>query len=128
MPTLAEIVSTNVNRVRIEHDLSTRELASRCNMPQKTVHSVMTLAHVPKLDTIDQLCRAMFIQPQAVVTESMPLNMLMSRRIGRLINSYKTLTPDQRDQVEALVESFNTKREIIQPQPVQYEEAVYRTQ
>ena len=128
MPTLADIVSTNIERVRIEHDLSTRELASRCNMPQKTVHSVLKLTHVPRLDTIDQLCRSLFIQPQAVVTESMPLNMLMSRRVGRLINSYKTLTPDQRDQVEALVEALSTKGEVIQPKAEQYEGTVYRTQ
>ena len=106
MATLADIVSTNIERVRLEHDLSTRELAARCNMPQKTVHSVIRLTHVPNLDTIDQLCRSMFIQPQAVVTESLPLNMLMSRRIGKLIERYKVMTPEQRDQLELFLESL----------------------
>ena len=106
MATLADIVSTNIERVRIEHDLSTRELAARCNMPQKTIHSVLKLTHTPRIDTIDQLCRAMFIQPQAVVTQSLPLNMLMSRRVGKLIDRYKTMTPDQRDQLEVFLESL----------------------
>ena len=128
MPTLADIVCNNFNKIRLEHDLSTRELAARANMPQKTVYSLCHQTHIPRLDTVEALCKTLFIQPQAVVTESLPLNMLMSRRIGRLINSYKTLTPEQRDQVEALVESFNTKPEIIQPQAEQHEGTVYRTQ
>ena len=106
MATLTDIVCSNLNRVRIEHDLSTRELAARCNMPQKTVHSVLTAAHVPKLDTVDQMCRSMFVQPQSVVTESLPLNMLMSRRIGKLIERYKGLTLEQRDQLELFLESL----------------------
>ena len=128
MPTLTDIVCDNINKIRLEHDLSSRELASRANMPQKTVHSVCNQTHVPRLDTVEALCKTLFIQPQAIVTPSLPMNMLMSRRIGKLINNYKTLTPEQRDQVEALVESFNTKREIIRPQAEQYEGAVYRTQ
>lgn len=55
MTTLADIVSTNIERVRIEHDLSTRELAARCNMPQKTIHSVLKLTHTPRIDTISTL-------------------------------------------------------------------------
>ena len=106
MPTLADIVCNNINRVRLEHDLSSRELAARANMPQKTVHSVCVQTHVPKLDTIEALCKTLFIQPQAIVTESLPVSMLMSRRIGKLIAQYKVLTPEQRDQLEVFLESL----------------------
>jgi hypothetical protein len=34
------------------------------------------------------------------------MNMLMSRRIGRLIDKYKTMTPDQRDHLESVLESL----------------------
>ena len=106
MPTLTDIVCSNLNRVRIEHDLSTRELAARANMPQKTVHSLMNMNHVPRLDTVDGVCKSLLVSPQAVVTESLPMNMLMSRRIGRLIDRYKTMTPDQRDHLESVLESL----------------------
>ena len=106
MATLADIICTNINRVRLEHDLSTRELAARANMPQKTVHSVCAGSHNPNTATIEAICKTLFIQPQAVVTESLPINMLMSRRIGKLIARYKELTPEQRDEVEALMDAF----------------------
>ena len=106
MTTLADIVCSNINKIRLEHDLSSRELAARANMPQKTVHSVCTQTHVPKLDTVEALCKTLFVQPQAIVTASLPINMLMSRRVGKLIDRYKTLTPDQRDQLEVFVESL----------------------
>jgi DNA-binding Xre family transcriptional regulator len=118
MPTLTDIVCDNINKIRLEHDLSSRELASRANMPQKTVHSVCNQTHVPRLDTVEALCKTMFIQPQAIVTPSLPMNMLMSRRIGKLINSYKTLTPEQRDQVEALMETLSAKGEANNIAPV----------
>jgi DNA-binding Xre family transcriptional regulator len=106
MATLADIVSSNFNRIRLEHDLSTRELAARANMPQKTVYSLCHQTHTPKIDTVEALCKTLFVQPQAIVTESLPVNMLMSRRIGKLIEGYKVLTPEQRDQVMDLIESF----------------------
>ena len=106
---LADIVCNNINRVRLEHDLSTRELASRAKMPQKTVHTVCTGAHNPNMSTIDQLCRALFISPQAVVTASMPVNMLMSKRVTKLVERYKVLKPEQRDQLELFLESLLEK-------------------
>ena len=106
MTTLADIVSSNFNQIRLEHDLSTRELAARANMPQKTVYSLCHGTHVPKVDTVEALCKTLFVQPQAIVTESLPTNMLMSRRIGKLINGYKNLTPEQREQVMDMIELF----------------------
>ena len=108
MATLTDIICSNLDRVRIEHDLSTRELAARANMPQKTVHSLMNMTHVPRLDTVDGVCKALLVSPQAVVTQSAPLNMLMSRRISRLVDGYSSLSPDQRDQVDALISSLRT--------------------
>ena len=106
MATLADIVCSNFNKIRLEHDLSTRELAARAKMPQKTVYSLCHQTHIPKIDTVEALCKTLFVQPQAIVTESLPVNMLMSRRVGKLIDRYKTLTPDQRDQLEVFLESL----------------------
>ena len=109
MATLTDIVCSNLNRVRIEHDLSTRELAARANMPQKTVHSLLNMTHIPRLDTVDGVCKSLLVSPQAVVTQSAPLNMLMSRRISRLVDGYTGLNPDQRDQVDELISSLKAQ-------------------
>ena len=106
MAQLADVICSNINKVRLEHDLSTRELAARAGMPQKTVHSVCAGSHNPNIATIEAICKTLFIQPSAVVTESMPMSMLMSRRIGKFIDKYKRLSPEQRDEVEALLDAF----------------------
>ena len=103
MPSLTETVCANLNRVRIEHDLSTRELSARSGMPQKTLHSLLNATHIPRLDTVDGVCKALLVSPHAVVTPGAPINMLMSRRIGRLVETFATLDPDQRDEVEKLI-------------------------
>jgi hypothetical protein len=52
------------------------------------------------------VCRSLLVSPQAVVTQNAPLNMLLSRRISRLVDGYSSLTPDQRDRVDELISSL----------------------
>lgn len=103
---LIEVVCGNIDKVRKMHDLSTRELGARAGMPQKTVHSILNMTHIPRLDNIEQICKTLLIAPQAVVTPHLPMEMLMSRRVGRLVESYAKLSMDQRDKVDELIDSF----------------------
>lgn len=104
--TLIDTVSSNIDKVRKMHDLSTRELGARAGMPQKTVHSILNQTHVPRLDNIEQICKTLLIAPQAVVTPHLPMEMLMSRRVGRLVEGYSRLSMDQRDRVDEMIASF----------------------
>jgi transcriptional regulator with XRE-family HTH domain len=104
---LTEIVCNNLDKVRKEHDLSTRELGFRSGMPQKTVHNVLNMTNVPRIDTVETMCKALLISPQAVVTPYLPLNMLMSRRIGRFVEQYARLNMEQRDKVEQLLNELS---------------------
>lgn len=106
---LSEIVCTNLDKVRREHDLSTNELASRSGVPQKTIHNLMNQVHIPRLDTVESVCKALLVSTHAAVTAYAPMNILLSRRIGRVIESYAKLTPEQRDHVEMVMSGYLDK-------------------
>ena len=104
--TLTEIVCSNLDKVRREHDLSTNEMANRSGLPQKTIHNLMNQVHVPRLDTVESMCKALLVSPHAVVTPYAPMNILLSRRLGRVVEKYAKLTPDDREKVDLMMDEL----------------------
>ena len=104
--TLTEIVCNNLDKVRREHDLSTNEMANRSGLPQKTIHNLMNQVHVPRLDTVESMCKALLVSPHAVVTPYAPMNILLSRRLGRVVEKYAKLTPDDREKVDLMMDEL----------------------
>ena len=104
--TLTEIVCNNLDKVRREHDLSTNEMANRSGLPQKTIHNLMNQVHVPRLDTVESMCKALLVSPHAVVTPYAPMNILLSRRLGRVVEKYEKLTPDDREKVDLMMDEL----------------------
>ena len=100
---LVEIVSNNLKRILAEHDLSTNELANRSGIPQKTIHSMVNGTHACRLDNLDRIAKALLVSPTALVTPHLPTNVLMSRRVPRLVGSYAKLSMEQRDQLETVI-------------------------
>lgn len=105
--TLTEIIAKNLQRVCKEHDLSSVELAARAGMPQKTVYSMMHGNNVPRLDNVEKLCRALLIAPTALMTDHLPLGVLMSRRLPRLIEAYAKLDMEKRDRLEIFIKNLS---------------------
>ena len=105
---LTETVASNLNKLVKEHDLSTRELASRANMNQKSVWNVLTMEHSPRLATLEPLCKTLLVSPTAIVTPNLSTSMLMSRRLTRLVERYTQLDLDQRDKLEQYVDHLLT--------------------
>lgn len=103
---LTETVAYNLNKIVREHDLSTRELASRANMNQKSVWNVLTMEHSPRLATLEPICKTLLASPMAVVTPDVPTSMLISRRLPRFVEKYKRLNMAQREQVEMLLDKL----------------------
>ena len=87
----------------MEFDLSTRDLASRCNISQKSVWNILNGTHSPRLDTLEPICQTLMVSPAAVVTPHIETGLLVSRRIPRLIESYNKLSYNQREQLEQIV-------------------------
>jgi transcriptional regulator with XRE-family HTH domain len=105
---LTETVASNLNKLVKEHDLSTRELASRANMNQKSVWNVLTMEHSPRLTTLEPLCKTLLVSPTAIVTPGLSTSMLMSRRLTRLVDRYTQMDLEQRDKLEQYVDHLLT--------------------
>lgn len=104
---LTEIVSSNLKRVCLEHDISTRDLAQRMGeKSQKSVWNALNNQHSPRLSTLEPICRVLMVSHQAVVTPHVDTSLLVSRRLPRLIESYNRMTPAQRDAVEDFVDKL----------------------
>lgn len=108
---LTQIVANNLTKICKEHDLSSNDLAKRADMPQKTVWSMMSGSHNCRIDNLEKLCRTLLVSPTAIVTPHLPTNILMSRRVPRLVEKYSKLTMEQRERVEELVDSMLTPPE-----------------
>ena len=100
---LTMVVANNLQRLCKEHDLSSRELAARANMPQKTVYNMIQGAASCQLRNLEKLAKALLVSPTALVTPHLPTNILMSRRVPRLVETYAKLPMDKRDRLEAYI-------------------------
>lgn len=101
---LSTIVSMNLKRVCVEHDISTRDLAQRMGeKSQKSVWNVLNNEHSPRLSTLEPICRVLMVSHQAVVTPNIDTSLLVSRRLPRLIESYNSMNPVQRDNLEEII-------------------------
>jgi transcriptional regulator with XRE-family HTH domain len=103
MKTLTQIACSNLKAACVEFDLSTRELAARANISQKSVWNLLNGAHSPRLDTLEAICNCLMVSPVAALTPNIDTGLLVSRRIPRLIESYTKLTYNQREQLEAII-------------------------
>lgn len=100
---LTSTVCGNLKAATVEFDLSTRELASRCGISQKSVWNILNGTHSPRLDTLEPICQSLMVSPAAVVIPGIETGLLVSRRIPRLIESYNKLSYNQREQLEQIV-------------------------
>jgi DNA-binding Xre family transcriptional regulator len=103
---LTGTLAHNISRLLKEYDISARELAQRANMPQKTLHNMLTAKHSCKLDSLEKISKTLFISPAAMITPHLPTNVLMSRRLSRFIDKYATLDAEQREKLEDFIETL----------------------
>lgn len=103
---LINVVGANLKKIANEHDLSSRDIATRADMPQATVYKLLEGTHNPRLDTLEQVCNALLIHPSVLMMPFLPTAVLMSRRVPRLVENYSRLNSQQRDQVEDFIENL----------------------
>ena len=103
--TLSATVSSNLKRVCADHDISTRDLASRLKdgAGQKSVWNLLNNQHSPTLKTLEPICKALMISPAALMVPELDSSLLVSRRLPRLIEKYAKMTPTQRDWLENII-------------------------
>lgn len=113
---LTGIVAKNLQRICNEHDLSSRELSIRADMPQKTVWNMLNGEHSCRLANLEKLAKTLLVSPTALVTPHLPTNILMSRRVPRMVEKYAKLSMPDRDKLELIIDGMlNTEPE---PEPI----------
>jgi DNA-binding Xre family transcriptional regulator len=103
---LTQIVATNLQRICKEHDLSSRELSIRADMPQKTVYNMVQGDHACRLSNLEKLCKTLLVSPTVMVTPHLGTNMLMSRRVPRVIEKFSKLSMADREKMEAIMDGM----------------------
>jgi DNA-binding Xre family transcriptional regulator len=103
---LTQIVANNLQRICKEHDLSSRELSIRADMPQKTVYNMVQGDHACRLSNLEKLCRTLLVSPTVMVTPHLGTNMLMSRRVPRVIEKFSKLSMADREKLEAIMDGM----------------------
>jgi len=103
---LIKVAGENLRKIVKEHDLSSRDIATRADMPQATVYKLLEGKHNPRLDTLEQVCNALMIHPSVLLMPFLPTAVLMSRRVPRLVENYAKLNTEQRDRVEDFIETL----------------------
>ena len=103
---LTKIVAGHLQRICKEHDLSSRELAARADMPQKTVYTMIHGTASCQLRNLEKLAKALLVSPTALVTPYLPTNILMSRRVPRLVEKYAKLSMEDRDKLEQIIDGM----------------------
>ena len=103
---LTQIVANNLQRICKEHDLSSRELSIRADMPQKTVYNMVQGDHACRLSNLEKLCKTLLVSPTVMVTPHLGTNMLMSRRVPRVIEKFSKLSMADREKMEAIIDGM----------------------
>lgn len=107
---ITAVVADNLQRICKEHDLSSVDLAARAGMPQKTVYSMIHGNNNCRIDNLEKVGKALLVSPTALVTPNLPTNVLMSRRVPRLMEQYAKMTMEQRDRLLEFI------LELLEPQ------------
>ena len=103
---LTQIVSNNLQRICKEHDLSSRELAARADMPQKTVYNMIQGDHACRLSNLEKLCKTLLVSPTAIVTPHLGTSILMSRRVPRVVDKFAKLSMADREKIESIMDGM----------------------
>lgn len=110
-PELSITVCRNLKRVAEHFDLSSRDIATRADMPQATVYKVLEGQHNPNVSTLAKLCDALLVDPATVTMARISTGTLVSRRVPRLFGKLESLTPDQRQAVEGFIDHLLLPKE-----------------
>lgn len=106
MKTLTATACANLKSACVEFDLSTRELAARAKISQKSAWNILNGAHSPRLDTLEAICNCLMVSPVAALTPNIATGLLVSRRIPKLVENYSKLSYSQREQLESVIDQM----------------------
>lgn len=103
---ITKVISDNLKRIMVEHDLSSNELANRSGLPQKTLYTMIQGTHKARIDNVEKIAKALLVPMMTLVTPDLPTSALMSQRLPRFVKKYAKLGLEQRDQLDDLMDKM----------------------
>ena len=102
---LTQVVSNNLQRICREHDLSSRELAFRANMPQKTVYNMIHGASSCQLRNLEKIAKALLVSPTA--HDATPAHKYTDEQASAPVGEkYAKLNMGDRDKLESIIDGM----------------------
>ena len=104
---LKDVLAKNLKMIAQAEGLSSRALASRCGMSQKTVWNMMEGEHSARLSNIESIAAGLGVSPVLLITEGLSAGALTSIKSPRMMADYLSLPSVQRARVDAMVKGFH---------------------
>jgi transcriptional regulator with XRE-family HTH domain len=106
MNNMSVTVARNLKRICADGDISTRALAARVGIGQKSVWNLLNNQHSPTLKTLEPVCEALGVSHAAVVTPDIDMRLINTGRVTRLIGQFSKMTPAQRVMLEMFIDQM----------------------
>lgn len=107
-PVAAVSFAVNIQRLMDHHELSQAELGRKSGVGQSTLSRLLNMENPelinPRASTVDRLAAYFGTQPWQLMLPGMPLELLTSPRLARLVENYSVASEEIRAAVERIVE------------------------
>lgn len=103
---LKDVLAKNLKMIAEAEGYSSRSLAMKCGMPQKTVWNMMEAEHSARLSNIESIAAGLGVSPVLLITDGLSLAALRSIKSPRMMAEYLSLPSVQRARVDAMVKGF----------------------
>ena len=100
------ILAKNLTMIAEAEGYSTRSLAMKIGMPQKTVWNLMNSRYDARIDNIAKIAEGLGVSPQLLLTDGLTLAAFKSIKSTRMMSEYLSLPAVQRARVDAMVKGF----------------------
>ena len=100
------ILAKNLTMIAEAEGYSTRSLAMKIGMPQKTVWNLMNSRYDARIDSISKIAKGLGVSPQLLLTAGLTLAAFKSIKSTRMMSDYLSLPAVQRARVDAMVKGF----------------------
>lgn len=103
-PTPKESLARNLQYLMDTDKLSEMALAKRSGVAQKTINNILNQESAPNLDTVDKLSSSFGLNLWHLVMPDLPEELIKSRGIEKLYDSYTHASKEGRDLIERMAE------------------------
>lgn len=99
----------NVRRLMAHYGWSQTELRKRSGVGQTTISALIRYGDsadkVARLDTVNGMAKAFNVEPWMLQVKDIPLDMLLDKKLAKLVDTYGDVSPEARENIHRVAES-----------------------